>query len=1079
MKSNFSFLQTEFPLLFNLGQSAEQYIHTDPSVALIKMRLFGEKVVETIFEIQQLQFPYDDSTFKRLQLLSDERLLETNISSILHDIRRTGNKAAHTTDDLSSNAMSSLFGIFKIAKWFYLTYSQENKDISNIKFHPPEKVDKNADYIKLEAEFAALEEKFKLLINQRPIGKLPKEQEKSYKERSVKAARNIDMSEAETRALIDAQLREARWEVNTQELNYKLKGTLPIKGRNMAIAEWKVGHKWADYALFIGTQLYGIVEAKKYSQDISTDLTQSKRYAELVESINKAEFLGEWEGYRAPFLFSTNGRTYLEQLKTKSGIWFLDIRKHYNIARPLKGWFSPEGLKKLWEQDIQESNQKLQDSDIKYLQDKSGLNLRDYQTKAILRVEQTLIEKPQTNRILLAMATGTGKTRTITGLCYRLIKSNRFKRILFLVDRRLLATQASDAFEDNRLEDLHTFSGIYNVEGLKAVIPDINTRLHFATVQSMVKRLFYGDEDSTVLPIDTYDCIIVDEAHRGYLLDREMDDEELNFKDQNDYVSKYRRVIDYFDAVAIGLTATPALHTTEIFGRPVFTYSYREAVIDGFLIDHEPPYQINTKLSEEGIVWQKGEKPKAYDRETNKVVELDELEDELSIEIEGFNKMVITESFNRTVIKQLVQQIDPDGDEKTLVFAATDEHADLVVNCFKEEYANIGVEVNDDCIKKITGKSYDPAELFKRFKNEKFPNIAVTVDLLTTGIDVPPITNLVFLRRVKSRILFEQMLGRATRLCPEINKEIFRIYDAVRLYEVLEDYTNMKPVTQNPGTTFIQLVEEMNVISSDERARKQVEQIIAKLQRKKQYITGENETKFNYVSGNEDIEKVIHKMRAGLDNDPHGIVQQFKPGFWKFLDELKPAPPVQLISEHEDEFRSMERGYGKGQKPEDYLLGFEQYIKENINKIAALQIICSRPKELDRKSLKEFYLLLDEQGYNTRSLNSAWKDAKNENIAADIISFIRTLALGDTLISHEERIKKAVQKVRDSRTWNTIQLKWLEKFEKQLLVENVLRADDLNEDPFKMDGGFNRLNKIFENELEKVIELINEHLYTA
>ncbi|HNZ71304.1 MAG TPA: type I restriction-modification enzyme R subunit C-terminal domain-containing protein, partial [Prolixibacteraceae bacterium] len=148
-------------------------------------------------------------------------------------------------------------------------------------------------------------------------------------------------------------------------------------------------------------------------------------------------------------------------------------------------------------------------------------------------------------------------------------------------------------------------------------------------------------------------------------------------------------------------------------------------------------------------------------------------------------------------------------------------------------------------------------------------------------------------------------------------------------------------------------------------------------------------------------------------------------------------------------------------------------------KIAALQIICSRPKELDRKSLKEFYLLLDEQGYNTRSLNSAWKDAKNENIAADIISFIRTLALGDTLISHEERIKKAVQKVRDSRTWNTIQLKWLEKFEKQLLVENVLRADDLNEDPFKGDGGFNRLNKIFENELEKVIELINEHLYTA
>jgi type I restriction enzyme R subunit len=1077
--TNFSFLQTEYPLLFNLGQSAEQYIHTDPSVALMKMRLFGEKVVEIIFEIHQLQFPYDDNTFRRLQLLSDERLLETNISSLLHDIRRTGNKAAHTTDDHSGIAMGSLFGTFKIAKWFYLTYSQENNDISEVKFHPPEKVDKKADYHKLEAEFAALEEKFNLLINQRPIGNLPKEEQKSYRERSVKASRNIDMSEAETRALIDAQLREAGWEVNTQELNYKRKGTLPVKGSNLAIAEWKAGSKWADYALFIGTQLYGIVEAKKYAHDISTDLHQSKRYAELVEAVKKVEFLGEWDGYRAPFLFSTNGRTYLEQLKTKSGIWFLDVRQHYNISRSLQGWFSPEGLKKLWEQDIQDANQKLLDSDIKYLQNKSGLNLRDYQINAIQKVEQTLIDSPDVNRVLLAMATGTGKTRTITGLCYRLIKSNRFKRILFLADRRLLATQASDAFEDNRLEDLQTFSGIYNVEGLKAVIPDIDTRLHFATVQSMVKRLFYADEETSVLSIDTYDCIIVDEAHRGYLLDREMDDEELNFKDQNDYVSKYRRVIDYFDAVAIGLTATPALHTTEIFGKPVFTYSYREAVIDGFLIDHEPPYQINTKLSEEGIVWQKGEKPKAYDREANKVVELAELEDELSIEIEGFNKMVITEPFNRTVIKQLVQLIDPDGDEKTLVFAATDEHADLVVNCFKEEYDNIGVEVNDNCIKKITGKSYDPAELFKRFKNEKFPNIAVTVDLLTTGIDVPPITNLVFLRRVKSRILFEQMMGRATRLCPEINKEIFRIYDAVRLYEVLEDYTNMKPVTKNPDTTFIQLVNEMNEISSIERARKQVEQIIAKLQRKKRYINGDNETKFNYVSGAEDIDKVIQKMKEGLGNDPYGTIRQFKPGFWKFLDELRPAPPVQLISEHEDEFRSMGRGYGKGQKPEDYLLGFEQYIKENINKIAALQIICSRPKELDRKSLKEFYLLLDEQGYNTRTLNSAWKDAKNETIAADIISFIRTLALGDALVSHEERIRKAVQKVRESRTWNAIQLKWLEKFEKQLLVENVLRADDLNEDPFKMDGGFTRLNKIFENELEKVIELINENLYVT
>ena len=254
---------------------------------------------------------------------------------------------------------------------------------------------------------------------------------------------------------------------------------------------------------------------------------------------------------------------------------------------------------------------------------------------------------------------------------------------------------------------------------------------------------------------------------------------------------------------------------------PVYTYSYREAVIDGFLIDHDPPYIIKTKLSEEGITWEKGEKPKVYIKEDNEVVELDELEDELNIDITGFNKLVITESFNRTVVEQLVQEIDPEGEEKTLIFAAKDEHADRIVQYLKEEYEKIGVDVPDDAIVKITGKSYSPQELLTRYKNEKFPNIAVTVDLLTTGIDVPPISNLVFLRRIRSRILYEQMLGRATRRCDDIGKEIFRIFDAVKVYETLEDYTSMKPIVPNPKATFTDLVNEMDKIESNERAKKQ------------------------------------------------------------------------------------------------------------------------------------------------------------------------------------------------------------------------------------------------------------------
>jgi type I restriction enzyme R subunit len=431
--------------------------------------------------------------------------------------------------------MRLLFSSFKIAKWFYETYSDEASDISAVKFHPPEKVDLEKDYKNLEQEYLQLEQKFSDLLKEREIGALSVEKSTEIKKRSKKAALKIEMSEAETRQMIDSQLRAAGWEADTLTLNFKLCGTHPEKGKNKAIAEWKCGSKWADYALFIGTELYGLVEAKKYAQDISTDLTQAKQYAELAEVQTSVQLLGEWGIYKVPFLFSTNGRPYLQQLATKSGVWFIDVRKNKNHSRSLKGWFSPEGLLKMWEQDIDGADDKLKNSKPNFLHDKNGLSLRYYQMKAIDRVEQTIIKSPEIKRMLLAMATGTGKTRTIIGLAYLLIQSNRFRRILFMVDRRLLASQAFDHFKDDKIEDLHTFAEIYQLQGLKELIPEMDTRLHFATVQSMVKRLFYSEGDP--LPIDTYDCIIVDEAHRGYLLDKEMDDEELGFKDQRDYVS--------------------------------------------------------------------------------------------------------------------------------------------------------------------------------------------------------------------------------------------------------------------------------------------------------------------------------------------------------------------------------------------------------------------------------------------------------------------------------------------------------------------------------------------------------------
>ena len=1075
VKSNFSYLAQEFPILFNIGQSAEFNLHEDPVTCIFKLRQFTERMTELLFEEHHLDFPYENSLHNRLKVLEMEQFLPSQVKDLMHAIKQKGNLAVHQNKGSLEDAKGLLFSTFKIAKWFYQTYSEENNDLSTVKFHLPENKDARHALHVLEQEYADLQQKFEKLLQERSVAALPQEKKEAIQTRSQQAARKIEMSEAETRLLIDEQLRIAGWEVDTQELNFKKNKTLPQRGKNLAIAEWPCGSKWADYALFIGFELYGIVEAKKYAADISTDLSQSKIYAELVETKYEAALLGEWQGYKVPFLFSTNGRPYLEQIKTKSGVWFLDVRNKHGRSKALQGWYSPEGLVKLLEKDVKASEEKLKTETVDFLESPTGLGLRKYQLNAIQELEKALLGDPNRTRALITMATGTGKTRTIIGLCYRLIQSNRFQRILFLVDRTLLATQAINAFKDNKIIGLNTFSEIYGVKELGAKVPEMDTRLHFATVQGMVKRVFYSEE-SEVPPVDQYDCIIIDEAHRGYLMDREMDEDDLDFKDQRDYVSKYRMVLDYFDAFAIGLTATPALHTTEIFGPAVYTYSYREAVIDGYLIDHEPPYIIKTELGEEGITWEKGAQPKALDRENNQIVELEKLEDELKIDIAGFNRKVITPSFNRTVIKYLVQELDPDGEEKTLVFAATDEHADMVVQYLKEEFEAIGVEVADNAIQKITGKSYNPQEQLNRFKNEKYPNIAVTVDLLTTGIDVPAICNLVFIRRIKSRILYEQMLGRATRRCDEIGKEVFRIYDAVKIYETLEDFTQMKPVVANPKVSFQQLVEELKSIDQGDRAKRQVEQLVAKIQRKKKFLEGDQEEKFMYNAKGAQPDEFIETLR-NLDT-PSAVEKIMQvSGLWKFLDELKADVSLPLVSEHEDRFLGIERGYGKAKKPEDYLDNFAQFIQDNQNKIEALKIVCSRPTELDRKALKELMLALDQEGYNAPTLNAAWKAAKNEDIAADIISYIRTLSLGSSLISHEERVKKAVDSIRGMKVWNKTQLKWIDRFEKQLLKETVLRKEDLDEDPFDEAGGFERLNKIFEEQLEEVITQINQNLY--
>lgn len=1071
--TNFHFLKEEYPLLYNLGTAAEYNLYQDPGTALFKLRQFGEYMTEQIFDTYGMDLPESNTFQNRVFILRNQRILPENAIDYFTILRHKGNDAVHNFKGTTEEATSALFAAFRLGKWFYESYSVKNRDITNFKFQKPKNLDARHALHILEEENEQLKQQYESLLAQHKTVSL--EQKQAFTERAKRSASNLDMNEAQTRVLIDEQLQKAGWECDSGNLNYKTHKTLPEKGKNRAIAEWPCGSKWADYALFIGEELYGIVEAKRYAQDISSNLDQSKIYAEHIQESEEFKILGQWDKYKAPFLFASNGRSYIEQLKTKSGVWFLDVRDPFNKAKALHNFYSPEGLEELLQRDIHKANQKLSDSDYDYLASSNGLNLRYYQIDAIKAVEQKIQVANQDNQTaLIVMATGTGKTRTIGGLIYRLIKANRFRRILFLTDRTLLAEQARDNISDNKIENLQSFTSIYKIANLDLKRPDYETRLQFATVQSMVKRVFYSDEP---LPVDSFDCIVVDEAHRGYILDRDFVEDDLEFRSQEDYIGQFKKLLFYFDAWKIGLTATPALHTSQIFGEPVHSYSYREAVIDGFLNDHEPPYTINTELNTEGIHWKKGDPVSVYDPETNTIEELSNIEDDIHIDVDQFNKRVLTPSFNQTVLAELVKELDPDGEEKTLIFAARDSHADDVVKILYEEFEKIGIDVHQDAIKKITGSIKDPAGETKKFKNEKYPNIVVTVDLLTTGIDVPTICNLVFLRAVKSRILYEQMIGRATRLCDDIGKESFRIFDAVHLYKAMKDKTQMIAVS-NPSVSFKQLAQDLQQIDNENQFDRFKDQLIAKLQSKKRKINCDDLDRFSFLGDNKNPDELIQSIRNLSMNEVKSLIHDTA-DLWQFLDEPLKYNSKILISNHQDKHLVTERGYGYGQKPEDYIESFKEFIQTHKNEIAALEIICTKPADLDRKSLKELKMLLDSKGFSETALNTAWREKNMVDISADIIAYIRTLTLDTELVTPEQRVKNAISKIKASRTWNKTQSKWIDRFEKQLLAETILTRQDLDLQPFLSDGGFKRLNSIFEDDLDNLIHELNGYLFTA
>jgi type I restriction enzyme R subunit len=409
----------------------------------------------------------------------------------------------------------------------------------------------------------------------------------------------------------------------------------------------------------------------------------------------------------------------------------------------------------------------------------------------------------------------------------------------------------------------------------------------------------------------------------------------------------------------------------------------------------------------------------------------------------------------------------------------------LLDTAFKEKY---GDEYAEAAVRKITGQSDKIKQLIARYKNERYPSIAITVDLLTTGIDVPAISHIVFMRRVHSRILYEQMIGRATRRCDDIGKTVFKIYDPVDIYQALEAVNTMQPLVKNPDITLEQLVGELDNPASfiapgsrvgTHHAHDVLDAISQKLMRVLRRATHQAEKKPELKTRLDELEQhwgvapaILHKHlrelgpTAAVDwlKQKKMLIAQVEGIRLMIGSTYKP-----IISGHKDELLAREQSYGDYHKPEDYLDSFNHFIHQQLNQSAALAVVVNRPKDLSREQLREVRLLLDEHGYSEARLQTAWRNRSNQDIAASIIGYIRQAALGEALLPFEQRVAQAMQRIFSLTNWSPVQRKWLDRLAKQLHHEVVIDQQLVNR-AFATDGGAKRLDAMLGGKLDNVLK---------
>ncbi|MYA67722.1 MAG: DEAD/DEAH box helicase [Gammaproteobacteria bacterium] len=898
---------------------------------------------------------------------------------------------------------------------------------------------------------------------------------------------------------IDDRLRAAGWRVqdkNALDFNAAL---------GVAVREYVTDIGPADYVLFVDRRAVGVIEAKpkNWGEKITVVEEQTEGYAK-----SKLKWVSNSEPL--PFLYESNG------VITR----FTNGRDPLPRSREIFSFHRPETLL-AW---VQASMSLRSGIDSLPTLDPSGL--RKCQEKAITKLEESL--KQNKPRALVQMATGSGKTYTAITQVYRLLKHAGARRILFLVDTRNLGEQAEQEFmaympnDDNK-----KFIELYGVQRLTSPSISNSNQVVISTIQRMYATL-KGEELGTdaedehpaerkwrrkkplpvvysaTLPPEFFDVVVIDECHRSIY-------------------NLWRQVVEYFDAFLIGLTATPDNRTYGFFQKNVVSeYTHEEAVADGVNVGNEV-YLIESRITRSGETLKPEQLVEKRQRQT-RARRWEVQEEPEQYTATDIDRSVVNPDQIGTVIRAFSdhwRRIFPGREElpKTLIFAKTDSHADDIIQTVRREFG----ESNDFC-RKITNAAKNPKSSLAAFRNDYYPRIAVTVDMIATGTDVKPLECLLFMRDVRSRNYFEQMKGRGTRVLePDELRKVTRsalakthyvIVDAVGVTKSLK--TASQPLDSKPSIPLKDLA--MSLMMGD-RSEETTSSLAARLARLDQTLDERNQEKIANEAG-KPLSAIVRELFDAIDPDKieadaiaaghsepsDSAMNAAREERIKNAANVFTGPLIELVDtirrdteqtiDHEN-LDSLERAEWAGDVAENakkIAKDFEEYLKENRDEIEALTMFFNQPA---RRSSVTFSMIKDtlaklKEDRPMLAPHYVWRayahldDYKGQNPTGELTALValirRVCGLDNTLTRHSDRVRRNFQNwilkrhAGAGEKFTEEQMNWLRMIRDHLATSIAIERDDLELAPFDSHGGMGRMHALFGDGMDKIMSEVNEAL---